>query len=94
VRVPAGKGLRGSDVATVLDRLRAEHRDEPLWRGVRRITADDGGAQVEFHDPIEPRLLPVGDVEVECHLHDPEALAEAERRRAGNDEGPVEDRAL
>jgi peptide/nickel transport system ATP-binding protein len=94
VRVPAGKGARGSDVLTVIDRLRAAHRDEPLWRGVRSVTADDGGAQVEFHDPIEPRLLQVDDVQVECHLHDPEALAEAERRRAGKDEGPVEDRAL
>ena len=53
--------------------------------GVRRTTADDGGAQVEFHEPIEPRLLQVDDVQVECHLHDPEALAEAERRRAGNE---------
>jgi peptide/nickel transport system ATP-binding protein len=93
VRVPAGKGARGSDVVTVIDRLRVEHRDEPLWHGVRRITADDGGAQVEFHDPIEPRLLQVDDVQVECHLHDPEALAEAERRRSENDEGPVKNQA-
>src|SRR5215510_4312417 len=70
VRVPAGKGARGSDVLTVIERLRTEHRDEPLWRGVRSVTADDGGAQVEFHDPIEPRLLQVDDVQVECHLHD------------------------
>ncbi len=85
VRVPAGKGARGSDVLTVLERLRDEQPEEPLWRGVRRTTADDGGAQVEFHEPIEPRLLQVDGVQVECHLHDPEALAEAERRRAGNE---------
>ena len=88
VRVPAGKGARGSDVLTVFERLRTEHPEEPLWRGVRRTTADDGGAEVEFHEPIEPRLLQVDDVQVECHLHDPEALAEAERRRARNDSGP------
>jgi hypothetical protein len=31
---------------------------------------------------MEPRLVPAGAVEVECHLYDEEALAEAERRRA------------
>ncbi len=85
VRVPAGKGARGSDVLTVLERLRAEDPEEPLWRGVRSTTADDRGAQVAFHEPIEPRLLQVDDVQVECHLHDPEALAEAGRRRTGNE---------
>ncbi len=65
----------------LLERMRTEDPDEPMWRGVRQITAADGGAEVHFHEPIEPRLLPSGDVQVECHLHDPEALAEAERRR-------------
>ncbi len=81
VRVPAGPGARGSDVVELLERMRSETPDEPLWRGVRQMTATSGAADVQFHEPIEPRLLRSGDVEVECHLHDPEALAEAERRR-------------
>jgi hypothetical protein len=46
------------------------------------VDAVDGHVEVQFHDPIEPRLLAAGDVQVECHLYDDEALAEAERRRA------------
>jgi hypothetical protein len=80
--VPAGRNAQGSDVLALLDRVRAEDPDEPLWRGVRRTAAAARQAEVEFHEPIEPRLLVAGDVQVECHLHDPEALAEAERRRA------------
>lgn len=82
VQVPGGKGAEGSDVLGLLDRLRNEDPDEPLWRGVRRMTAADRSVEVEFHEPIEPRLLRAGAVEVECHLHDPDALGEAERRRA------------
>jgi peptide/nickel transport system ATP-binding protein len=94
VVVPAGKSAATSDVLAVLERLRTEHRDEPLWTGVKRMAAVGKGVEVEFHEPIEPRLLTVDGVQVECHLHDPESLAEAERRRAGNEKSPVEDRAL
>jgi peptide/nickel transport system ATP-binding protein len=81
VIVPAGKSAAPSDVLGVLERLRSERPDEPLWSGVKRVAAVDRGAEVAFHEPIEPRLLTVDDVQVECHLHDPDALAEAERRR-------------
>jgi oligopeptide/dipeptide ABC transporter ATP-binding protein len=81
-RVPAGRNAQGSDVLALLDRVRAEDPAEPLWRGVRRTAAAARQAEVEFYEPIEPRLLVAGDVQVECHLHDPEALAEAGRRRA------------
>jgi len=94
VHVPAGKSARGSDVLEVIERLRRDHPDEPLWTGVKRTSATDAAAHVEFHEPVEPRLLTVEDVQVECHLQDPDSLAEAERRRAGKEEGPVGDRAL
>jgi peptide/nickel transport system ATP-binding protein len=70
--------LPGNDVAALLELMRAETPDEPFWKGVRKLDSE-----VEFHEPVEPRLLPVGDVEVECHLYDDAALAEAERRRLG-----------
>jgi peptide/nickel transport system ATP-binding protein len=70
--------LPGNDVAALLELVRAETPDEPFWKGVRKLDSE-----VEFHEPVEPRLLPVGDVEVECHLYDDAALAEAERRRLG-----------
>jgi len=31
------------------------------------------GVEVEFHDPVDPMLRPVGGVHVACHLYD-EAL--------------------
>ena len=37
----------------------------------RRPPPGDSGpsADIEWHDPVEPRLQPVGDVNVECHLY-------------------------
>jgi len=81
-RIPAGKDSRGSDVLAFLDSARVESPDEPLWRGVRRMTAAGGHVEVEFHEPVTPRLLPEGNVSVECHLYDEDALREAELRRA------------
>ena len=38
---------------------------------------------MKFHEGLEPRQLDVDGVEVECHLHDPDALAAA--RKLGAD---------
>jgi len=45
------------------------------------MKTDDGHVEVEWHEPVPPRPLPEGEVTVECHLYDQNALAEAERRR-------------
>lgn len=82
-RLAAGKNAGGSDVLRLLESARRETSDDPFWRGVGDLTAADGHVEIEFHEPIEPRLLPAGDVQVECHLYDEDALGEAERRRAG-----------
>ena len=76
LRVP-GNALEG-----ILDRTREADPAEPFWTGVRRIEAVDGHVEVDWHDPVEPRLRPAGPVEVECHLYDDDALAEAAQRRA------------
>jgi peptide/nickel transport system ATP-binding protein len=81
-RLAARGQARGSDVRRLLETVRSEDLDEPFWRGLRRMTGADGHVEIELHEPVEPRLLPSGDVQVECHLYDPDALAEAERRRA------------
>ncbi|MBA3433121.1 MAG: ABC transporter ATP-binding protein [Actinobacteria bacterium] len=81
-RLPAGPGARESEVLAFLESVRAETPDEPLWRGVRRLTAADRYVEIEFHEPVAPRLLPEANVNVECHLYDEDALREAERRRA------------
>jgi hypothetical protein len=48
---------------------------------VHRLAARDGAVEIEWHEPVEPRLLADGEVEVECHLYDPEARMRAEQVR-------------
>jgi peptide/nickel transport system ATP-binding protein len=78
----AARGATGGDVAAVVDGFRASAPDDPFWKGVRSVAPGDAGVALDWHEPMEPRLVPAGAVEVECHLYDEEALAEAERRRA------------
>jgi peptide/nickel transport system ATP-binding protein len=83
-RLDAGTGHSGSDLLGLLDRIRAADPEEPFWRGVREMNADDRGLTVTFHEAIDPGLVPSGPQEVACHLFDPRALAAAEeaKRRA------------
>jgi oligopeptide/dipeptide ABC transporter ATP-binding protein len=76
VRLPS----RGA--TDVLERLRADDPTDPFWKGVHHVRAGEGDVEVEWNDPIEPRLVPAGRVQVECHLYDPEALAAAEAAAA------------
>lgn len=78
VRLPAGDPPRALDL---LEQTRAADPEEPFWRGVRRLEAREGAVEIEWHDPVEPRLLEAGEVEVECHLYDAEARMRAEQVR-------------
>ena len=49
--------------------------EDPLWKGVAETKVVDRGVEVSFHEGLEPRRLDIDGVEVECHLHDPEAIA-------------------
>jgi oligopeptide/dipeptide ABC transporter ATP-binding protein len=82
VRIVARTGA-GADVLRLLESMRDDDPGEQFWRGVRSMTAEENHVDLAFNEPIEPRLLPVGSAQVECHLYDPEALAEAESIRAG-----------
>ena len=81
--LPAGPDRSPDEASAALERLRRSAPDDPFWRGVAETGADEGGARVRFHDPLEPRDLAVGSSRVQCHLHDDEALAAAERARTG-----------
>jgi len=83
IRLKAGAGHTGADVVALLESIRKETPDARFWKGVRRISADGSSADVEWHDPLAPRPLAQGDSTVECHLYDKDALAQAERSRAG-----------
>jgi oligopeptide/dipeptide ABC transporter ATP-binding protein len=81
-------GSEGSseDAGSMLGRLKAQDPDDPFWKGVEDTSVEEDGAHVRFHPPVEPRTLDVGAATVECHLHDPEALAAAERLRTRSGE--------
>jgi hypothetical protein len=66
----------------LLTAVRNDAPGEPFWRGVRRVAVDGNGVDVEWHEPVTPRLRPLGAVEVECHLYDEDALVESEARRS------------
>jgi peptide/nickel transport system ATP-binding protein len=82
-RLEAGPAHRAADVVALLEAVREEDPAEPFWTGVNALRPDGGHVDVEWHEPMAPRPLVHGDVTVECHLYDDEALAEAARRRGG-----------
>jgi oligopeptide/dipeptide ABC transporter ATP-binding protein len=67
--LPAGSARGGDDVAGLLERMRAEDPDEPMWRAVDAAEPDAGGLTVRYHEGVDPALRPVGGVEVACHLY-------------------------
>jgi oligopeptide/dipeptide ABC transporter ATP-binding protein len=81
IRLRARGAAGGGELRALLERIRSENPGEPLWTGVRSMRAADDHLEIDWHDPIEPRLLDAGEVQVECHLYDGEARREAEERR-------------
>jgi len=77
-RLDARGGRSSAEIAALLERIREDDPEEPFWRGVRRISANDGYVDVELNAPYAPRLLPVGGVQVECNLYDEDALRQVE----------------
>jgi oligopeptide/dipeptide ABC transporter ATP-binding protein len=80
-RVVAASGHDGAEVGEILEGLRRDAPDDPFWKGVREVETGAAEVVVRFHEPLEPREVQADEAKVLCHLHDPEALAEAERRR-------------
>jgi peptide/nickel transport system ATP-binding protein len=72
--VPAGSGHRGEDVAALIDKIKGEQPDDPLWKGVREIRPESGGVAVDFReDYVDPSLYDApGGVSVACLLHAPD----------------------
>jgi peptide/nickel transport system ATP-binding protein len=75
--VPAPRDGSTADLLALLERVRSEESDEPLWSGVDELRALGDHVAVQFHEPLEPHLRRVDQVDVACHLHDPEARARA-----------------
>jgi peptide/nickel transport system ATP-binding protein len=81
-RLEATPGHRVEEVLEILERLREEAPDDPFWRGVAAIGAEEGAAVVRFREGLEPRDLALDRRRVECHLYDPAALERARRYRS------------
>ncbi|HEX7105683.1 MAG TPA: ABC transporter ATP-binding protein [Acidothermaceae bacterium] len=69
-RLPDARAGSGA-AAALLEEVRAANPEEPFWKGVSSVETDASGARVGFNDPVDPPLLPHGQVKVACHLHDP-----------------------
>jgi oligopeptide/dipeptide ABC transporter ATP-binding protein len=68
-RLTPGRGRGANDLTALVERVRTNDPDEPLWRGVARVEADNGTLAVDFHPGEDPLLRPAGDVDVACHLY-------------------------
>jgi peptide/nickel transport system ATP-binding protein len=64
-----GSGPPG-EVRALLERIRTENPDEPLWNGIAGISDDGNGVVVSFHEGEDPALRPAGGAEVACVLYD------------------------
>jgi peptide/nickel transport system ATP-binding protein len=69
VRMSAPRGRQPEEVVALLERIRAEDPQEPFWRGVKRLEASGTHVALDFQLPQDPRLQPVDDVSVACHLY-------------------------
>jgi peptide/nickel transport system ATP-binding protein len=58
-----------ADARALLDRIRAENPDEPLWAGVESMEESSSGVTVRFHEHEDPALRSAGPVEVACVLY-------------------------
>ncbi|HET9996513.1 MAG TPA: ABC transporter ATP-binding protein [Nocardioides sp.] len=73
--VKLGKGGAG-EVRALLDRIRAENPDEPLWTGVRGIEDAGNAVEVQFEPADAPPLRRSGAVDVACVLYPDEQSRE------------------
>jgi peptide/nickel transport system ATP-binding protein len=63
----------GSAVRAILDRIRAEDTEEPLWSGVTSIEDAGPGVVVHFQPADSPPLRRAGGVDVACVLYPDES---------------------
>lgn len=68
--VPAAKAP--ADLLAMLERIRSEEPDEPLWKGVKEMTAESGGVRVRFEDGADPVLYETDGALAACLLYRPD----------------------
>jgi peptide/nickel transport system ATP-binding protein len=64
-----GQGGNAGRVRGILDRIREENPQEPMWRGVASLDEEGDGLHVRFKPGEDPPLRPAGGVQVACVLY-------------------------
>jgi peptide/nickel transport system ATP-binding protein len=70
--VPAGSGKDSGDLLKLLEKIRADEPDEPLWKGVKSMDAEAHGVRVAFHPGIDPPLYKTDGADAACLLYKPD----------------------
>ncbi len=82
-----GNGAGAEQVGGILERIRQENPEDPFWRGVADLAAEDDGLHVRFGPGEDPPLRPAGGVEVACVLYPAGTSGEAESVAEGSGGG-------
>ena len=90
-RIEPASGHSPVEVADIIERLRTDAPDDPFWKGVAAIEAEDAAVSIRFHERLEPRDVQAGESRLQCHLYDEKALAAAEAARRGSIAGGAAD---
>jgi peptide/nickel transport system ATP-binding protein len=67
--VTIGSGATAADVRGLLERIRRENPEEPLWKGVSALEEGPDGVTVSFQPGVDPALRQSAGAEVACILH-------------------------
>jgi oligopeptide/dipeptide ABC transporter ATP-binding protein len=67
--VPTGSGKDPGDLLKMLERIRSEEPDEPMWKGVKAMTAETNGVRVSFEPGIDPPLYDTAGARAACLLY-------------------------
>jgi peptide/nickel transport system ATP-binding protein len=70
--IPAGSGKDPGELLAMLERVRAEEPDEPLWKGVKDMKTETHGVRVTFEEGIDPVLYETGASKAACLLYHPD----------------------
>ena len=69
--IPAGSGQEPGDLLALLEKVRAEEPDEPLWTGVEDMRVEGHGVRVKFTEGIDPVLYDTDGARAACLLYRP-----------------------
>ncbi len=70
--IPAGSGKDPGQLLAMLEKIRGEDPDEPMWTGVKAMNAEAHGVRVTFEPGIDPPLYETDGARAACLLYKPD----------------------